>query len=117
MRRWIIIVAVFLVACGGAAPPSAVSGQSVIDAWNTAGLEVTDVQTPERDPESPVPNSYQERVTFTIGEVAPDGGQVFVCDTKQNCDAIFAYFEALTALAGPYLYQSPDGRVVAQLNS
>lgn len=117
--RYLVALICFclLTACGGGSPPATVSAQSVIDAWNTAGLEVTDVQSPPRDPSSPVPNSYQERLTFTVAEVAPDGGQVFVCDTKQNCDAIFTYFEALAALAGPYLYQSQDGRVVAQLNS
>lgn len=40
-----------------------------------------------------------------------------MCDTKQNCDAIYAYFDALKAIAGPYLYQSDGGRVVLQLNS
>jgi hypothetical protein len=40
-----------------------------------------------------------------------------VCDSKQNCDALYAYFDALKSLAGPYLYQSSDGRVVVQMNS
>lgn len=97
--------------------PQPLTAQSVIDAFNAAGLGVTNVRTEPRNPNSPLPNSYQERLSFAIPEVAPRGGQVFVCDTKQNCDAIFAYFDALKALAGPYLYQSPDGRVVAQLNS
>ncbi len=42
---------------------------------------------------------------------------MFVCDTKKNCDAIYAYFDALKGLAGPYLYQSPGGMVVVQMNS
>ena len=48
------------------------------------------------------------------------GGQkehMCACDTKKNCDAIYAYYDALKALAGPYVYQSPSGTVVAQLNS
>jgi transcriptional regulator with XRE-family HTH domain len=65
----------------------------------------------------PVPKSYTAHQAFEVASVAPKGGQVFTCDTKQNCDAIFAYFDALKALAGPYTYQSPGGTVVAQLNS
>lgn len=29
----------------------------------------------------------------------------------------FAYFDALKNIAGPYLYQSPNGKVVLQLNA
>lgn len=116
MRVGAIVVLMWLLtACGGV--PQVVTAQSVIDQWNAAGLGLSNVQASERDPDSPLPNSYSERLEFEIAEVAPSGGQVFVCDTKQNCDAIYAYFDALKALAGPYLYQSPNGRVVAQLNS
>ena len=97
--------------------PAPLTARQVIDRFNAAGLGVSDVTVAERDPDSPLPNSYQERLRFTVAEVAPAGGQVFTCDTKRNCDALFAYFDALVALAGPYLYQSPDGLVVAQLNS
>ena len=64
-----------------------------------------------------MPNSASAHYVFEVPSVAPKGGQVFVCSTKQNCDAIYAYFDALKALAGPYLYRSPSGAVVAQLNS
>jgi hypothetical protein len=105
-------------ACGtSSGRPETVTAQDIIDKFNAAGLDVKDVQPEERDPDSPLPNSYQEYLTFSIPEVAPKGGQVFVCDTKQNCDALYAYFDALKALAGPYLYQSPSGTVVIQLNS
>lgn len=116
MMRLAAFLALVLLAGCGATPPAR-TAQSVIDAWNAAGLGVADVAVAERDPASPVPNSYAEHLTFSVEEVAPEGGQVFVCDTKPNCDAIYAYFEALAGLAGPYLYQSGDGRVVAQLNS
>jgi hypothetical protein len=64
-------------------------------------------------------NAAQHGAHTLIGRPDHDrrGGQFFICDTKQNCDAIFAYFDALKALAGPYLYQSPSGTVVVQLNS
>jgi len=96
-------------------PP--LTGQAVIDKFNAAGLGVTDVRPEKREPDSPLPNSFQEYLGFAIPEVAPKGGQVFVCDTKRNCDAIYAYFDALKSMAGPYLYQSPGGTVVVQLNS
>jgi hypothetical protein len=106
-----------------AAPPTsapailAITAQGVINQFNSAGLGLVDVRSEPRDSSSPLPNSYKEQLAFSIPEVAPKGGQVFVCDTKKNCDALYAYFDALKALAGPYLYQSPGGRVVVQLNS
>lgn len=115
-----LLFALLILAGCTAAPtptPAPLTAQAVIDLFLAAGLEVTDVRSVERDPDSPLPNSYQGRLRFTIAEVEPNGGQVLVCDTKRNCDALYAYFDALIALAGPYLYQSPDGLVVAQLNS
>ena len=82
-----------------------------------AGLSLTDIRPGERPADSTVPNSYQEHLVFTVTEVAPNGGQVFVCDTKKNCDALVAYFNALIAQIGPYVYQSPTGTVVVQLHS
>jgi len=112
-----VVLVSLLVACGSAGGGSEpLTGQDVIDKFNEADLDVKDVQVGERDPDSPLPNSYQENLEFSIPEVAPKGGQIFVCDTKKNCDALYAYFDALKALAGPYLYQSPSGTVVAQLN-
>lgn len=117
MHKYIVILACLaLVACGGtSAPPSA---QSVLDAFKAAGLVVNNPQAPARDATSPLPNTYKERMTFEVpGAHAGKGGQVFTCDTKKNCDALYAYFDALKGLAGPYLYQSPSGLVVAQMNS
>jgi hypothetical protein len=114
MKYWVaIIAAALLVSCGGA--PTAVTSQIVMDKIKAAGIAVT------LDPGAPgtnsIPKTYLERQVFVIESIAPDGGQIFVCDTKKNCDAIYAYYDALKALAGPYLYQSPSGTVVAQLNS
>lgn len=118
MHRSLLIcfLLVTLVGCGGA-PAAQVTGTSVADAIKAAGVDISEVTEPARDANSPVPNSYASHAEFVIAEVAPKGGQVFVCDTKKNCDAIFAYYDALKALAGPYTYQSDGGRVVAQLNS
>lgn len=107
---------VVLVACGGT-PATALTAEQVVERLTAAGLQVADVKPNSVAADGPVPKSFTSQASFSISEVAPSGGQVFVCDTKQNCDAIFAYYDALKALAGPYLYQSPSGTVVAQLNS
>jgi hypothetical protein len=108
----ITIALLVLAACGGA---PAVSAAQVAEKLTTAGA--TNIHDEVIDASAPVPKSYIAHQAFEIASVAPKGGQFFVCDTKKNCDAIFAYFDALKALAGPYTYQSPSGTVVAQLNS
>lgn len=108
-----LLLTLLLFGCRTAAP---VAAQEVLDRFTAAGM-ISDIRPGERSEGSPLPNSYQEYYRFTIPEVAPDGGQLFVCDTKRNCDALVAYFDAWLAVAGPYLYQSPGGLVVVQLNS
>lgn len=115
--RALALIALALITACGAAPAPGLSAQAVVDAANAAGLGLTNVQANQLAEGAPVPRSFQEHLAFTIPEVTPDGGQVFVCDTKQNCDPIYAYYKELELLAGPYLYQSPNGRVVVQLNS
>jgi hypothetical protein len=110
-----LLFCVWLVACSTPATP--LTAQQVIERWQSAGLTLSDIIIPARDVASPLPNSYSERVEFTIASVAPNGGQVFTCTSKQNCDAIYQYFDALKGLGGPYYYQSPSGLVVVQLNS
>ena len=113
----LLLVATLLAISLASCSSELLTAQDVIDEFIAAGLEVNDIKIEERDPTSPLPNSFQERWSFSVSEVTPRGGQIFVCDTKENCDAIFVYFDALKALAGPYLYQSPSGLVVAQMNS
>lgn len=115
MRRVVLVALLLSLSACGAGP--AVTAQQVIDAFNDAGLGVADVVPGERTPDSPLPNSYREHLTFSVPEVSPKGGQVFVCDSKRNCDALYAYFDTLKAIAGPYTYQSAGGTVVVQLNS
>lgn len=110
---FLLCVVLALAACGGA--PAGASGDQVKTA--ITGLGATDWKADPIETSAPVPHSFKEHYAFSIPSVAPKGGQVFLCDTKKNCDAIYAYFDALKALAGPYLYQSPSGTVVAQLNS
>lgn len=110
----VLISVAALFGCSSKAPPTQAS---ILAALQAKGVQVSDVQNPPRDPSSPLPNSYKEHFSFALPSVAPKGGQVFICAEKSHCDAIYAYFDALKALAGPYLYRSKDGLVVAQLNS
>lgn len=113
-----VICCLFLVACSTPEPtPAVITVQEVVDLFSEAGFELTDIHTPEHEPGSPLPRSYDEWLRFTLPEVAPNGGQVFVCRSKPNCDALYAYFDMLKGLAGPYTYQSAGGTVVIQMNS
>lgn len=120
MKQMIVIVSVLamvLAACATSAQPATVTAQDVADKFVAAGVGVSDVKSGDVPDSASLPRSYQEHIEFIVAEATPRGGQIFVCDTKKNCDAIYAYFDALKALAGPYTYQSPSGLVVAQLNS
>jgi hypothetical protein len=72
---------------------------------------------------SPFPRSFSDGVSFDLPSLKaadadePPHGAVLVCDTKKNCDAIYAYLDALKGLLGPYYYQSNSGMVVASLDS
>lgn len=113
---WRLIVAlfltIFLFACGSTSAPTADQVEAALGQAGATAFKDNVLQEG-----APVPRSFQVNRAFEIASVAPKGGQYFICDSKRNCDAIFAYFDALKALAGPYLYQSPSGLVVAQLNS
>ncbi|KFX07767.1 hypothetical protein KP22_06665 [Pectobacterium betavasculorum] len=113
MHKLLIPFVFLLAGCGD----KAITTQSIMEQFQQTGVTVTDIQTPDRSVKTPVPNSYKEHVTFVLSEVSPKGGQVFICEKKEYCDAIYAYFDALKAFAGPYLYQSKNGLIVAQLNS
>lgn len=117
-----VAVCVLLASAGalffsGCSKPEPLNADAVLAALRAGGVEVSNVERPPRDPSSPMPNSYTERVSFALPVVAPKGGQVLVCDRPENCDAIYAYFQALKMFAGPYVYRSKSGVVVAQLNS
>ena len=109
-----LIAMLLLTACAPKAQPTA---QDVLNSFTEAGAQIENITEEARDSNSPLPNSYQEHYSFSIAEVAPSGGQIFVCDTKKNCDALYQYFDMLSGLGGPYYYQSPSGLIVAQLNS
>lgn len=91
--------------------------EKVLSTLKAGGVEYSNATPQQRSPSSNVPNSYREHFVLALPSVAPKGGQFFICDQKEYCDAIFNYFDLLKGLAGPYIYRSGNGLVVVQLNS
>ena len=92
-----------------------ITTDDLVSTLRNSGVEINDVKDIKADEFAM--KSFKERLAFSIPEVAPKGGQAFICEEKKYCDAIYAYFDGLKSLAGPYLYQSPNGKVVLQLNA
>lgn len=91
--------------------------EKISEALLGLGIGVSNIQPGERSPGSSLPNSYDQHLEFSVESVAPKGGQIFTCTKPKYCEAIYSYFDALRGLAGPYIFKSPSGLVVAQLNS
>lgn len=91
---------------------------SIIRAFLAEGIKLSGVTLDQPNPDSPLPKSYDQNWGFIDDDLANGkGGQIFMCSKKSYCDSIYAYFDALKGLAGPYLFRNVDGRIVAQLNS
>jgi len=103
-----------LVACGSDAIPTA---NEVLRALKSNGVPFNAVSYPTRKPLSLLPGTYKERVEVVFPSIAPKGGQFFVCETREYCDHLHEYFHTLKALAGPHVYRSKSGLVLAQLYS
>src|SRR5579859_3647168 len=78
-----------LSACGGAPalPPS--TAHQALDEIQASGIQVANIAPGTRAPNSPLPDSYKEHLTFTIPSLGTKDGQILSCDTKQDCDAIY----------------------------
>ncbi|WP_025132163.1 hypothetical protein [Pseudomonas sp. PH1b] len=117
MRIWILLVLSAFAFVAGCKQSTPTTSETLLKALKAGGVEYSDVQHPNRKPSSPLPNSYREHIVFVLPSVAPKGGQIFICEKPEYCDALFSYFDGFKGLAGPYLYRSASGLVVAQLNS
>ena len=132
MKKYLVIFLVFLNFCTTSAGDNtktvdtATTSDLIIQKINRAGLNIYDFEynSWNGQREQKVGSKYDsdwflysERVSFTIDEVAPKGGQFFICETKTECDLIWQHYEDLKSLAGPYRFRSQDGKLVAQLNS
>lgn len=108
----IVLSVITLSACGG---EKEITQEELITTLKSSGVTINDIKDLKND--EFITKGFKYRFSFSIPEVAPQGGQAFICDEKKYCDPIYEYFDSLKALAGPYLYQSPTGKIVLQLNS
>ena len=100
-------------ALAGKAP----SAEDVLGKFIDAGIKIENIRAEPREPEKPLPNSFDERFAFSDPSLPNGkGGQIFTCRKKKYCDALVGYFDMFKSFAGPYIYQSRDGLVVLQLN-
>ncbi len=107
-----------LIAATATAAAGEITGPDVLSAMRAEGAAISSPQQEDRAPDSPLPNSFDERWTFEDADLGNgDGGQFFICRKPAYCDALQNYFEALAFLAGPYLYRSADGLILVQLSA
>jgi hypothetical protein len=94
-----------------------ITAQDVVQQLNSSGVQVGSISMPNEPPPSAIPTGYREWVTFEIPEIAPHGGQIFICSARRQCDGIYSSFVGQSPRLGPHTYRSADGRVVLHLHS
>lgn len=119
MRRALpVLTMAALAGCSSSDEP--VTQEGLVQALQGADLGIVEVidEVIDEDPSdsSMVPGEYQHHVTIVLEEVAPKGGQFFICNNPTECSEVKGYFDGLASLAGPHRYASESGHVVAQLN-
>lgn len=103
-----------LAGCSSSDEP--VTQEGLVQALQDVDLGIVEVIDEDPSDRSMVPGEYQHHVTIVLEEVAPKGGQFFICNDHAECSEIKGYFDGLASLAGPHRYASESGHVVAQLN-
>ncbi|MEQ6887918.1 hypothetical protein ABE957_04420 [Halomonas sp. CS7] len=103
-----------LAGCSSSDEP--VTQEGLVQALQGADLGIVEVIDEDPNDSRMVPGEYQHHVTIVLEEVAPKGGQFFICNDPAECSEIKGYFDGLASLAGPHRYASESGRVVSQLN-
>lgn len=99
-------------------PLPSIDGGQVLAAFANAGIQLGNIDpAPKIDPDAPLPRSFRQNMAWTDALLGDKGGQLFVCDSLDDCKSISSYFKMFAGLAGPYIYTSPSGLVVVQLNS
>lgn len=101
---------------GCSSSDESVTQEGLVQALQGADLGIVEVIDEEPSDSSMVPGEYQHHVTIVLEEVAPKGGQFFICNDPAECSEVKGYFDGLASLAGPHRYASESGHVVAQLN-
>jgi hypothetical protein len=100
-------------------PYNLYTAQNALDAFSAAGLSVIN---PAREMQvgRDAPNTFSDRYTFAIDEVAPNGGQVLVFATPEAMAEWNTYIERLRANSATrrdvsYVYV--QGNIMLQLNA
>jgi len=116
-RFSIFTLILFLISCGKKEDVAIqrLGTQEVLAALKNAGA--TNIKQQERETESMRSNAFREAYDFEISEVSPKGGQVIFFDDPSHGESMFAYYDALKAIAGPYLYITADNTILLQMNS
>lgn len=97
---------------------SSPTSDAVLEAFANAGIEISNIdRAPQLVADSPLPRSFRHHVAWHDALLGDKGGQLFICDSPDLCSAIASYFQMLSGMAGPYIYTSPNGLIVVQLNS
>lgn len=109
-----VLTMVTLAGCSNSDEP--VTQEGLVQALQDADLGIVEVIDEDPSDSSMVPGEYQRHVTIVLEEVAPKGGQFFICNDPAECSEVKGYFDGLASLAGPHRYASESGHVVAQLN-
>lgn len=115
MWRAVVLTAVVvaLAGCGGDKFQK-YGADSVVQAYQKAGLSIDNVRPGTRSAQDQSPNVAIEAKDFTIVSIAPRGGQILVFASQKDLDAMKAWFAQFPALA-PYVYTRYN--VLVQLNS
>jgi hypothetical protein len=90
-------------------------GKELIEKLISEGIQILDIKT--ENEKGILLEHYVEKWIFSIQEIFPKGGQILICPTKSDGDQVFDYYDSLASLAGPHLYRSSCGKVIAQLNN
>ena len=115
----LLVCATLLAACGKPPPPTA---RGIVDLFIAAGLEAANPHRPLFADQGLFPRTFSDGLTFELPSLGKNGvdrarnGSVLVCNTKENCDTIYAFLDTYSGFVGPYYYQSQQGTVVVFLD-
>lgn len=112
-----VLVAGLFASVTATANQGVVSQEELIEALQASDIGVINVSIKDPQASESLPKGFDHHFVLTLEEVAPKGGQFFICQQEADCQALAVYFEALAFLAGPHRFTSSSGHVFAQMNS
>lgn len=112
-----VLLAGLLASVTATANQSVVSQEELVEALQASDIGVTNVSIKDPQASESLPKGFDHHFVLTLEEVAPKGGQFFICQQEADCQSLAVYFEALAFLAGPHRFISSSGHAFAQMNS